>query len=386
MSKAQFTERELTRYSRNILLKEVGEQGQHKLKDAKVLVIGAGGLGCPVLQYLTAAGIGTIGIVDFDIVDESNLQRQVLFDTAHIGMNKARAAKDRLTRMNPLIKVVVYTEKLDQQNALELFRHYDIVVDGTDNLASRYLINDASILTGKPVVYGAIHRFEGQVSVFNYQNGPSYRCLFPENQEGSTMLNCSELGVIGVLPGMIGTYQANEVMKIILGTGEILSGKLMLVDSRSNKSSIIHIARSNEVDKVLASRESFGSNGYALYCDQDEKENLIEEITAEELNILISKGETIQFVDVRGDSEPPSPKELTGLRIPVKDVLQSLDLIDQRNTVVVYCHSGVRSLKAISKIQATSPHANLMSLQGGVKAWMKFTKETEKNKIELELS
>ena len=200
------------------------------------------------------------------------------------------------------------------------------------------------------------------------------------------MLNCSELGVIGVLPGMIGTYQANEVMKIILGTGEIRSGKLMLVDSRSNKSSIIHRARANEVDKVLASRESFGSNGYALYCDQDEKENLIEEITAEELNILISKGETIQFVDVRGDSEPPSPKELTGLRIPVKDVLQSLDLIDQRNTVVVYCHSGVRSLKAISKIQATSPHANLMSLQGGVKAWMKFTKETEKNKIELELS
>src|SRR5690606_19253182 len=215
------------RYSRHIILSEIGQAGQDKLLSAKVLVIGAGGLGCPVLQYLAAAGIGTLGIIDFDVVEISNLQRQVLFGTSSLGKNKAEAAKKHLEDLNPEISIMAYAEKLTYQNALELFKNYDIIVDGSDNFETRYLVNDACIITNKPLVFGAIYKFEGQVSVFNYQNGPSYRCLFPNPPQKDTVPNCSEIGVLGVLPGIIGSMQANEVLKIILGIGSTLSGKLL---------------------------------------------------------------------------------------------------------------------------------------------------------------
>lgn len=207
----------MSRYNRHIILSDVGQIGQDKLSKAKVLVVGAGGLGCPVLQYLTAAGIGELGIIDFDVVEESNLQRQILFGTSSLGTNKALAAKNRLEDLNPTIQINAYTEKLTSKNALELFKEYDIIVDGTDNFATRYLVNDAAILTNKPIVYGAIYKFEGQVSVFNYQNGPSYRCLFPNAPKEGSVANCSEVGVLGVLPGIIGTMMANEVLKISFG-------------------------------------------------------------------------------------------------------------------------------------------------------------------------
>ena len=216
------------------MLSEIGITGQKKLKDSKVLVIGAGGLGCPVLQYITAAGVGSIGIIDFDVVDVSNLQRQILYSTNDIGANKAAAAKERLNALNPLINIIAYEYKLSNKNALELFSQYDIIVDGSDNFSTRYLVNDACVLTEKPLVYGAIHKFEGQVTVFNFEQGPSYRCLFPEAPSPDSAPNCSETGVLGVLPGIIGVYQANEVLKIILGIGESLSGKLLLIDALKN--------------------------------------------------------------------------------------------------------------------------------------------------------
>ena len=222
----------MNRYSRHIALSEIGQAGQNKLLNAKVLVIGAGGLGCPILQYLAAAGVGNIGIVDFDTIELSNLQRQVLFGSASIGLNKAEAAKTRLQDLNNTISITAYPKKLTHQNSLSLFKNYDIIVDGTDNFETRYLINDAAIITNKPVVFGAIYKFEGQVSVFNYKAGPSYRCLFSNQQEKEQSGHCEDLGVLGVLPGIIGSMQANEVLKMILEIGNILSGKLLLYNAK----------------------------------------------------------------------------------------------------------------------------------------------------------
>ena len=245
-----------SRYHRQIILPEIGEEGQKKLNAAKVLVIGAGGLGCPVLQYLSGAGIGTIGIIDFDVVETSNLHRQVLYGKNDVGTNKALAAKKRLSDLNPDIVINVYPEKLTVKNALTLFADYDIVIDGSDNFSTRYLVNDACIITGKPLVYGAIFKYQGQVSVFNYNNGPSYRCLFPEPPSAGTVPSCSEIGVIGVLPGIIGSFQANEVLKMILGIGEVLDGKLMMYDSLSTQFSTFSIQRvASQIESVLATAQ-----------------------------------------------------------------------------------------------------------------------------------
>ena len=244
--KEALTDIEKNRYSRHILLDKIGLEGQEKLKGAKVLVIGAGGLGCPVLQYLTAAGVGTIGIIDFDIVDETNLQRQILFTVNDVGVNKAEAAENRLRQLNPYVRFNIYPERLTTKNALNLFSEYDIIVDGTDNFSTRYLVNDACVITGKPLVYGAIYKFEGQVAVFNFNGGPSYRCLFPEPPKSGSVPNCSEVGVIGVLPGLIGTQQANEVIKLILEIGEPLSGKLLTYNSLDNSFFTLKVNRSEE--------------------------------------------------------------------------------------------------------------------------------------------
>ena len=360
-------DKEKYRYSRHILLDKVGEVGQEKLKAAKVLVIGAGGLGCPVLQYLTAAGVGTIGIIDFDVVDETNLQRQILFTINDIGKNKAIVAKERLEQLNPFVKFEVYPKKLTPKNALEIFKHYDIVVDGTDNFSTRYLVNDACVIARKPLVYGAIYKFEGQVSVFNFKGGPTYRCLFPEPPKAGSVPNCSDVGVIGVLPGLIGTQQANEVLKIILEIGSPLSGKLLIVDALQSSSISIKINRSEEqIKKVLVSATNFENNDYELFCGV-KKTHHDNEISAEELKKLI-KTQNIQIIDVREEWEQPKVDELNMVNIPLQTISMNMDKIDRLQIKVIVCQHGVRSLRAIDYLQQNG-FENLINLTGGIVTW-----------------
>ncbi len=333
----------MNRYNRHIILSEIGQEGQNKLSKAKVLVIGAGGLGCPVLQYLAAAGIGTLGIIDFDVVEESNLQRQILFGISSIGQNKAIAAKERLQDLNNTIKINAYTKKLTHKNAIELFRFYDIIVDGTDNFITRYLINDASLITNKPLVYGGIYKFEGQVSVFNYKSGPSYRCLFPTPPKEGTIPNCSEIGVLGVLPGIIGTMQANEVLKIILGIGDVLSGKVVYYNSLTAQSTTLKINKSEkEIRMVLNSVSFFDTQSEDINCDFS-----IPEISIEE---AFNKKE-VQFIDVRELFEQPKVEALNPLYIPLSEFEKNITKIDSEIPKMLFCQAGIRSKAAVSIMQ-----------------------------------
>ena len=357
-------DKEKYRYSRHLLLDKVGERGQQKLKTAKVLVIGAGGLGCPVLQYLTAAGVGTIGIIDFDKVDETNLQRQILFAIIDIGKNKAIAAKERLEQLNPFVQFEVFAEKLTAKNALSIFKNYDVVVDGTDNFSTRYLVNDACVITQKPLVYGAIYKFEGQVSVFNYKNGPSYRCLFPEPPKAGSVPSCSDVGVIGVLPGIIGTQQANEALKIILEIGTSLSGKLLMYDALNASFTTLNVNRSEEqITKVLNSKNDFENNDYELFCGI-KPVKLKGEITASELKKML-KNEILQLLDVREEWEQPKIEHFEVLNIPLNQIPLCLEQIDKAKKTVVICQHGIRSLKAIEFLKANGFN-NLINLTGGM--------------------
>ena len=348
----------MERYNRHIILSDVGQEGQNKLLKAKVLVIGAGGLGCPILQYLAAAGVGTIGIIDFDVVETSNLQRQILFGTSSLGQNKAIAAKNRLEDLNPTITIDAFPEKLTASNALQHFKNYDIIVDGTDNFSTRYLINDAAVLTNKPIVYGAIYKFEGQVSVFNYNNGPSYRCLFPNPPKEGSVVNCSEVGVLGVLPGIIGTMQANEVLKIILEFDDVLSGKLYCYHSKTTSVTTLNIQRNNaSFENIQLTKVDFQNES----C-----QNHIKEISAEALLNL----ENIQFIDVRGLDELPELNVSNGIKIPLAELENSLDKIDQKATIVVFCQSGMRSKKAV-KLLNKNQIDNCFSLKNGVSSLIK---------------
>ncbi|WP_223034214.1 HesA/MoeB/ThiF family protein [Hanstruepera marina] len=346
----------MERYSRHIILSEVGQVGQDKLNAAKVLVIGAGGLGCPVLQYLVAVGIGTVGIVDFDTVNISNLQRQVLYGNSTLGENKAIAAKSSLSDLNPTITINAYTDKLDTNNAIELFDKYDIIVDGTDNFATRYLINDAAILNNKPSVYGAIYKFEGQVSVFNYNNGPSYRCLFPTPPKEGSIANCSEVGVLGVLPGIIGTMMANEVIKMVLNFDGVLSGELLCYNSRNTEISKLTITKKQEeFNKIMA-------NPDLLHLKVDQACHFtINEITSEKLSQL----ENVQLIDVREPHEQPKLDMNKSIRIPLSTFENNLNLIDNSKTIIIYCQSGIRSKKAV-EILLNLGFTNCYSLKGGV--------------------
>ncbi len=322
---------------------EIGPEGQKKLANSKVLVIGAGGLGCPVLQYLAAAGVGTLGIVDFDVVEISNLQRQVLFGTADVGKNKALVAKERLCNLNDTIQVKTYPFQLTYQNALEFFEQYDIIVDGSDNFATRYLVNDACILSKKPLVYGAIFKFEGQVSVFNYNNGPSYRCLFPEPPKEGSVPNCSDIGVLGVLPGIIGSMQANEVLKIILEIGSVLSGNLLLYNALTTQTTTLSINRSeSQFEKVLSQRDVFHEQEMINLCETQEMEVNINNIS------LYSN---IQFIDVRERDEVPKVDSKNSIQIPMNELKNRKDELDLTATLVLYCASGIRSKKAVILLQ-----------------------------------
>lgn len=346
----------MTRYNRHIVLSEVGQEGQQKIGKAKVLVIGAGGLGCPVLQYLVAAGVGTIGIVDFDIVEESNLQRQILFGTSSMGKNKAIAAKTKLEDLNPTISIIAYPEMLNPKNVLQLFTDYDIIVDGSDNFETRYLINDAALLLDKPLVYGAIYKFEGQVCVFNYKKGPTYRCLFPNPPKPGEVPNCSEIGVLGVLPGIIGSMQANEVLKIILNLGDVLSGKLLCYDVKTADSQMVRIKRNEqEVEKIIKQKDLMENRSFNLACTPHNVEIDIQQL---------STFKDIQYLDVRGAFENPKPNLDGLLQIPLQELNSRLDELPNDKAIVVFCQSGMRSKKAVDILRKNN-YQNSYSLKQG---------------------
>lgn len=350
------------RYSRHLLLDEVGLAGQEKLKQSKVLVIGAGGLGCPVLLYLAAAGVGTIGIIDYDTVDESNLQRQILFDTSDIGNSKALVAKEKLNSKNPLITVVAYNQKLTNVNAIQLFNNFDIIIDGTDNFTTRYMVNDACILTQKPLIYGAIHKFEGQISVFNYQNGPTYRCLFPTPPPAGSVPSCSEVGVIGILPGIVGTQQANEALKIILGIGKTLSGRLLIYNAL--EASYTEIEVPNEVEnrkQQFTNLSEFENFDYRAYCSTSK--NSIRQIAMSDFINL--PDETI-VIDVRELWEEPQLKQKNILHIPLATLPDKLEIIPKEGHVYVVCQKGGRSTAAIELLTREYNFKNLVNVTNGI--------------------
>jgi molybdopterin/thiamine biosynthesis adenylyltransferase/rhodanese-related sulfurtransferase len=343
---------ESNRYSRHILLPEVGITGVQKLKAARVLVVGAGGLGCPVLQYLTAAGVGTIGIVDFDTVAESNLQRQILFTPADIGHLKAQVAQAKLSLQNPHVQLVAHAVHINKENALSLLAGYDLVIDGSDNFSTRYLVNDACLLLNKPLVFGSIYKFEGQVSVFNYQDGPTYRCLYPEPGE---LAACHEVGVLGVLPGLIGTYMANEALKVILGIGDILSGKLLVLNALSLVSNIFSFPV-NPINKNIKS------------LPEDEVRCLapIPEITFAAFQERLKSGEKFTLLDVR-EAHEYARKNLGGILIPLGQLEREIHKIPVNLPILVYCQSGARSLRA-AQLLFDKGITQLINLKGGLGA------------------
>ena len=354
----KLTAEEKYRYSRHLLLEEVGLEGQEKLKKAKVLVVGAGGLGCPVLLYLAAAGVGTIGVIDFDTIDVSNLQRQILFSTDDLGRSKAKVAKEKLNANNPFIEVISYNEQLTNENALGIFSKFDIIVDGTDNFHTRYLVNDACLIANNPLVYGAIHKFEGHVSVFNYQEGPTYRCLFPAPPKAGSIPSCSEVGVIGVLPGIIGAQQANEVIKIILGTGKVLSGRLLIYNALESSFMEIKI---NKTGVAVFNKEDFLKFDYQDYCKVSGV--MGKSITLEELAKLSSD---VFVVDVRGVWEQPQLENKCILHAPLHQIADYVKEIPTDKNVYVVCQHGVRSKVAIEYLEKEYNFTNLINVEGGM--------------------
>ncbi|MFC4873655.1 molybdopterin-synthase adenylyltransferase MoeB [Negadavirga shengliensis] len=365
-----FSKEELARYNRHIIIPEFGMEAQKKLKKARVLVVGSGGLGSPVLLYLAAAGVGTIGIIDFDTVDDSNLHRQVLFGVGEIGQAKVDAAKKRLEGINPYIDIRVYNEQLTSKNALGLISQYDVVADGTDNFPTRYLVNDACVLTGRTNVYASIFQFEGQVSVFNHRNkegvlGPNYRDLYDTPPPAGLVPSCAEGGVLGVLPGIIGSLQALEVLKVITGVGEPLSGKLYIFDALSFQSRTFTIKRkdTNPLNgKNPTIRELID---YEQFCGMKAVERKVKEVTAEDLYNLRVNGDDFQLIDVREEYEYEIVN-LGGELIPLAAVLDHADKISRDKKVVVHCKMGGRSAKAIRDLEEHHGFTNLYNLKGGI--------------------
>ena len=365
-----FSHEELARYSRHLILPEFNIEGQRKLKKSRVLVVGAGGLGCPILMYLAAAGVGTIGIIDFDVVDQSNLQRQVLFSEDDLGKPKAETAAQKLTRQNPHIHFKVHNTKLTAENALEIMEQYDLVADGTDNFPARYLINDACILLKKTNVHASIFRFEGQVSVFNYQYkdgsvGPQYRDIFPEPPPPALVTSCAEGGVLGVLPGIIGSFQANEIIKILAEIGEPLAGRLLIFDALSFESRIMKIRKNPDLEPITELID------YELYCGmKDVNARKFQEVSARELHELMQENSIdYQILDVR-ELHEFQLGNIGGLHIPLKDLEARLREIDPYKKSIVLCRSGVRSRRAIEKMQHLG-FSNLYNLHGGLLEWAK---------------
>jgi sulfur-carrier protein adenylyltransferase/sulfurtransferase len=362
---------EIARYSRHLILLEVGLEGQRKLKNARVLTIGTGGLGSPLGLYLAAAGVGTIGIVDFDVVDESNLQRQILHGTKDVGRAKIASAQDRLHDINPNVRIEAHETRLTAQNALELIKDYDVVVDGTDNFQTRYLVNDACALAGKPNVYGSIFRFEGQASVFWAERGACYRCLYPEPPPPGLVPSCAEAGVLGVLPGIVGTIQATEVIKIILGAEGILLNRLLTFDAwrlkfrelNLRKNPACPLCGTNPTIKELIDYEAFcGLKQPAIKPE-------LEEITATELSEIIKNDATVQVIDVREPHEFEIARIPGAKLIPLGEITRRQTEIDSTRTAILHCKGGVRSAKAIKALKENGFAGRLINVRGGIAAW-----------------
>jgi sulfur-carrier protein adenylyltransferase/sulfurtransferase len=370
---ATLTPDELQRYARHLILPDVGMEGQQRLKAARVLVVGAGGLGSPVALYLAAAGVGTLGIVDFDVVDMSNLQRQILHGTGDVGRSKLDSARARLLDVNPFVRVETHEARLTSANALEIIGRYDIVVDGTDNFATRYLTNDACVLLGKPNVYGSIFRFEGQASVFGLPDGPCYRCLFPEPPPPGSVPSCAEGGVFGVLPGIVGTIQATEAIKLILGIGETLAGRLLLIDALSMQFRAMTL-RKDPSCPACGTRTIKALIDYDEFCgtpgaDEAHDADHVVEITPSELAARLARADgSFDLIDVREPYEW-AIAHIDGARlIPLAQIPASLSTLDKSREIVVMCRSGVRSADATRFMQSNG-FTRVKNLAGGILRW-----------------
>ena len=362
---------EILRYSRHLIMPEVGMEGQQKLKAARVLCIGAGGLGSPLALYLAAAGVGTLGLVDFDVVDFTNLQRQVIHSTADVGRKKLDSAAEKMQAINPHVKIVKHEVALSSENALDILKDYDLVVDGTDNFPTRYLVNDACVLTGKPNVYGSIFRFEGQASVFATKEGPCYRCLYPEPPPPGLVPSCAEGGVLGILPGLVGVMQATEVIKLILGKGEPLIGRLLLIDALGMKFRELKLRKNPDcpacgthptVTKLIDYNEFCGIRG-----EDKPVESNVSEMQVEELKRRLDAGEPLFVLDVR---EPHEYQicNIGGHLIPLGDLPKRVHELDSSREIVAHCRSGVRSAKAVAFLRQAG-FRKVHNLAGGILAW-----------------
>ena len=370
----ELTADDLTRYSRHLILPEVGMEGQRKLKAARVLCVGTGGLGAPLAYYLAAAGIGTLGLVDFDVVDLSNLQRQIIHSTKDVGRKKLDSAEEKLIALNPALNVVKHDTMLSSANALEILSGYDIVADGTDNFPTRYLVNDACVLLGKPNAYGSIFRFEGQASVFAAKDGPCYRCLYPEPPPPGLVPSCAEGGVLGILPGLVGVIQATEVIKLILGKGQPLIGRLLLVDALDMRFRELKLRKNPECPVCGLNPTVTQLIDYQQFCGiapetKEEKtlKNGIPQLSVKELKSRIDSGEEVFILDVREPYEYQIAN-IGGKLIPQNDVPQRLAEIDRDREIVVHCRSGVRSQR-IAEFLQQSGYPKVVNLAGGILAW-----------------
>jgi len=372
MANVELSGEEIRRYGRHLIMPEVGMDGQKKLKEASVLLIGAGGLGSPLGLYLAAAGVGRIGIVDFDVVDYSNLQRQILHSTKDVGRPKLASAKERLEGINPFVKVETHEMHLTSENALGLFSGYDIIVDGTDNFPTRYLVNDACVLTGKPNVYGSIFRFEGQVSVFATKDGPCYRCLYPEPPPPGLVPSCAEGGVLGILPGVIGTLQANETVKLIIGKGEPLIGRLLLFDALKTKFRELKLRKDPDCPVCGSHRSITTLIDYETFCgvqkgwDSFTREEQYE-ITVDQLKKRLDNKDDLFILDVR---EPQEYQicNLNGYLIPLRDLPKRINELDTAKEIVVHCKVGGRSRQAV-EFMKQSGFRKVKNLVGGIDEW-----------------
>jgi adenylyltransferase/sulfurtransferase len=369
---ATLSKDEILRYSRHLIMPEVGMEGQQKLKAARVLCIGTGGLGSPLALYLAAAGVGTLGLVDFDVVDFTNLQRQVIHFSSDVGRPKLQSAKEKIAAINPYINVKTFETRLTSENALKIFEDFDIIVDGTDNFPTRFLVNDACVFTGKPNVYGSIFRFEGQASVFATKDGPCYRCLYPEPPPPGLVPTCAEGGVLGILPGLVGLIQATEAIKLILGKGEPLIGRLLLVDAlgmrfrelklRKNPDCVV-CGKHPTVTKLIDYEEFCGLRGQ----EQPVANTRIPEITVEELKQRLDAKDDLFILDVR---EPHEYQicNLNGYLIPLNDLPKRVNELDPSKDMVVHCRSGGRSAKAVEFLRQAG-FTKAKNLTGGILAW-----------------
>ena len=363
---------ELLRYSRHLLLPEVGEAGQRGLKKSRVLVIGAGGLGSPISLYLAAAGVGTLGLVDFDAVDLSNLQRQILHGSSGIGSSKIHSARERLRDINPNVHLETYDTRLDSKNALEIARGYDLVIDGTDNFATRYLVNDVSVMLGIPNVYGSVYRFEGQASVFGAPDGPCYRCLFREPPPPNLVPSCAEGGVLGVVPGLIGTIQATEAIKMLLRLGETLVGRLLTIDALTMAFRTIEIRRDPECP-ACGTREITELIDYDEFCGGEKAENEydggVAAIEPSQLAQRLAAGDRPEIIDVREPYEWQINRIPGARHIPLDRIASEIPRLDKRRETILYCKVGVRSLFAARQL-ADAGVSDVRNLSGGIQRWI----------------